>query len=353
MNGAKRSSQTSALRLGTLAVTMVAALAAPAAAEPPRPVDLAWVGDIAFDSRRGLPEGGPERALHPVGALLRSDLTMGNLEGTLGSSGTTKCRGAANCFAFQAPARYAGALRRSGFRLLDQANNHADDAGPAGIRATDAALQAAGVLRAGIGSTVTRTVVNGVRLAVVGFSPYRWSPSLLDRPAAVRLVRRADRGADVVIVLIHAGAEGAGKTHVPLGSEFAFGENRGDERRFAHAVVQAGADLVLGSGPHVVRGVERYRDRLIAYSLGNFAGPHTLHGGGRSSLSGVLQMRIDGHGRVLEGRWASVALNAFGLPRPDPDHRAAHLVAELSRQDFGEGRYRIHSDGSFRGDGRP
>jgi Bacterial capsule synthesis protein PGA_cap len=353
MNRATRSSQSPALRLGALAVTMFAALAGPAAADPPRPLDLAWVGDIAFDGRRGLPEGGPERALHPVRALLRSDLTMGNLEGTLGSGGTTKCRGASNCFAFQAPARYAGALRRSGFGLLDQANNHADDAGPAGIRATGAALRGADVLRAGIGSAVTRTVVNGVRLAVVGFAPYGWSPSLLDSRAAARLVRRADRGADVVVVLIHAGAEGAAKTHVRLGSEFAFGENRGDERRFAHAVVRAGADLVLGSGPHVVRGVERYRDRLIAYSLGNFAGPHTLHSAGRSSLSGVLQLRIDGHGRLLEGRWASVALNAAGLPRPDPAHRAAHLVAELSRQDFGEGRYRIHSDGSFRADERP
>jgi hypothetical protein len=103
----------------------------------------------------------------------------------------------------------------------------------------------------------------------------------------------------------------------------------------------------------VVRGIERYRDRLIAYSLGNFAGPHTLHAGGRSSLSGVLQLHIDGHGRVLDGRWASVALNPVGLPRPDSTHRAAHLVALLSREDFGERRYRIHADGTFRGDGQP
>jgi hypothetical protein len=308
---------------------------------------LSWVGDIAYNSASGLPAGGPQSALAPVRDLLASDLTMGNLEGTLGSSGTTKCHGQHDCFAFQAPARYAAAFHGLGFRLFNQANNHANDAGPAGIRATDNALRAAGILRAGIGSAITRVTVNDIRLAIVGFSPYRWSPPLLDRAAAARIIRRADRGADVVIALIHAGAEGASRVHVHYGSEYAFGENRGDVRHFAHTVIAAGADLVLGSGPHVIRGIERFHDRLIAYSLGNFAGFHTLGTGGTTALSGILRLKIDRAGRVLAGRWISVRLAPPGLPRPDPSHASAHLVAALSRADFGKDRYLIKRDGTF------
>ena len=83
-------------------------------------------------------------------------------------------------------------------------------------------------------------------------------------------------------MIIHAGAEGADQLHTPYGSQYYLGENRGNARAFAHAVIDAGASIVLGSGPHVIRGIERYRGRLIAYSLGNFVGYHTL-GGRRAS----------------------------------------------------------------------
>ena len=78
------------------------------------------------------------------------------------------------------------------------------------------------------------------------------------------------------------GAEGADKDPRAVRREIAFGENRGDSRAFAHAAIDAGADLVLGSGPHVLRGVELYRGRLIAYSLGNLAGWHNFGTGGRT-----------------------------------------------------------------------
>ena len=67
------------------------------------------------------------------------------------------------------------------------------------------------------------------------------------------------------------GAEGTDGQHVPRGTEYYLGENRGNERVFAHALVTAGADLVLASGPHVLRGLRLFHEKLIAYSLGNFA----------------------------------------------------------------------------------
>ena len=85
-------------------------------------------------------------------------------------------------------------------------------------------------------------------------------------------MRRAAEGADLVVVNMHGGAEGSDKTHVTHGTEWFLGENRGDPCRFSHAVIDAGADLVVGHSPHVLRGMEWYKGRLIAYSIGNFAG---------------------------------------------------------------------------------
>jgi hypothetical protein len=139
--------------------------------------------------------------------------------------------------------------------------------------------------------------------------------------------------ASLVVVVIHAGAEGAGALHTPYGSEYYLGEDRGNPRAFAHAVVDAGASIVLGSGPHVIRGVERYRGRLIAYSLGNFVGYHTLSDAGVLADSAILRATLGKDGRVLAGRWISIHLDA-GLPRPDPSNGSARLMNSVSDQDF-------------------
>jgi hypothetical protein len=313
--------------------------AARAAALRRRSVTIAWVGDMSLSSDLGLPSpagAGPFAAVRRQ--LAGADLTLGNLEGTLGSGGRSKCgKHAKDCFAFRAPARYAALYARAGFDVLNVANNHAADYGPAGEARTLAALYRAGVRAAGTPGHVELRAARGVRVALLGFAPYPWAPSLRDIPGAAALVRRADRAADVVVVMMHAGAEGAGEVHTPRGAERAFGEHRGDARRFAHAAVDAGADLVLGSGPHVVRGVERYRRRLVAYSLGNFLGFHTFKRGGVLSLSGILRVRLAGTGALRDARWLSVRLVGPGTPEPDPTDASAKLVSRVSRADFGAG----------------
>jgi poly-gamma-glutamate capsule biosynthesis protein CapA/YwtB (metallophosphatase superfamily) len=168
-------------RIAALTATL-ALSASPALAATPRvrTLDLAWVGDMAFDARAGLPAGGALGALGPVAPYLRSDLTLGNLEGTLGASGTTKCHGAGDCYAFQAPIGYAAQFRRLGFDVLNQANNHANDAGPAGRRVTSVALRHAGIAVAGAGAHVAYLAARHTRVAILGFAPYPWSASLLD-----------------------------------------------------------------------------------------------------------------------------------------------------------------------------
>jgi Bacterial capsule synthesis protein PGA_cap len=311
---------------------------------------LQWVGDVALSTERGLPAGGLSRALAPVrGFLQGADLTTGNLEGTLSVGGISKCGGIGGgiCFAFQAPAATAGQLRALGFGLVNQANNHALDYGESGRAQTLAALDRAGIAHTGLPGEITTVKLAGIRVAFLGFAPYRFDADLLDIPAAQALVRRARTRASVVVVFIHAGAEGADELHTPYGTEYYLGEDRGDPRAFAHAVVNAGASIVLGSGPHVIRGIERYRGRLIAYSLGNFVGYHTLAGGGVLSDSGILRVTLSGRGRLLRARWISIRL-AGGLPRPDRSDAGARLVAALSREDFPSGHYTIPPSGRFR-----
>ncbi len=140
--------------------------------------------------------------------------------------------------------------------------------------------------------------------------------------------------ADVVVVLMHAGAEGADKTRTPKGAERAYGEFRGDARRFSHAVIDAGADVVLGSGPHVVRGMEEYKGRLIAYSLGNFAGWRNFSRSGKLALSGLLTVRVAKDGSVQGGKWQSIRIASPGVPKKDSGKESLALVRKLSKRDF-------------------
>jgi hypothetical protein len=329
------------MRLWIVAMVTLLALAgavpARAAQTPPAAppeLSISWVGDMAFSRSAGLPPNGGKGIFADVTKLLgASDVSTGNLEGTLGRGGPSKCKG--NCFAFQAPPSYARVFARAGFDLLNMANNHSRDFGTTGMAQTIAALRGAGIAHTGLKGEITVLEVKGRKVAFVGFAPYPWTSPLTDIPAARRVVVSAGRRADVVVVLMHAGAEGAGALHTPHGTEHAFGENRGSPRRFAHTMVDAGAAAVLGSGPHVLRGLECYRNALIAYSLGNFAAWRTLSTGGVLGLSGVLQLRLDAKGRFAGGRLWPVRLTPPGLPRRDPTRAAIGLVRRLSKDDFG------------------
>jgi hypothetical protein len=300
-------------------------------------IEIGWVGDTTPGSKYGMaPDAGRALFASVRRYLEEPDLMIVNLEGTYSTPGPSKCDGAASgaCFAFQAPPSYAQALPWAGIDLVNLANNHSNDYLERGFAQTRQALTKVDVAYAGLPGAVTLVRVHKLRVAVVGFSPYPWNANINDIPAATRLVRRAASEADIVVVLMHAGAEGADRIHTPYGSETAYGEVRGNPRAFAHAAIAAGADLVLGSGPHVIRGIERYRNRLIAYSLGNFAGWHNFGLGGNLSLSGLLTVKVDGAGRIHGGRWLSLYVAQPGVPALDAANTSAHLVRQLSLTDF-------------------
>ena len=309
-------------------------------------VAIVATGDIVMGSTPNLPSDGGRSFFSDVETDLAGDVVLGNLEGTLSTEGGSKCgKGSTNCFAFQTPPSYARWLQEAGFTVMNLANNHAYDFGAAGLRQTTDALAGVGLEWTGRPGQITVQKVGGIRIAVVGFAPYPWAQSLTDIAAAKKLVRKAARSADVVVVTMHAGAEGSDRQHVKRGTELFLGENRGDSMRFAHAVVDAGADLVVGSGPHVLRGMEWYKGRLIAYSLGNFAGYKVFSLGGPLSTSGILRVTLRGDGKFEAGRLVPTHLVGAGLPAIDPAEVAHGAVRTLSREDFGARAVKISRDG--------
>ncbi|MEV6488433.1 CapA family protein [Actinoplanes sp. NPDC051633] len=316
-------------------------------------ITMSATGDIIMGSAPNkLPANGGEGFFDSVEEGLKADLVMGNLEQPLtGDTGTSKCGSPprANCFAFRSPPSYAKHLKNAGFQLLNTANNHSKDFGAQGYRNTVKALEGAGLEHTGAEGQVTVVTVEGVKVAVVGFSSYEGANNLNDLDASRTVVEKAAGEADLVVVQVHMGAEGSDKVHVKPGNELFFGENRGDPIKFSHAVVDAGADVVIGHGPHVLRGMEFYKGRLIAYSLGNFAGGgKTLSSDGVLKYGAILHASLKPDGSWAGGKVLSTYMNATGVPtRDDDNERGRKMVAELSKDDFGDTAARIGKDGSI------
>ena len=311
---------------------------APAASPSARTVALSATGDNIIGNAPGrLPPGGGKGFYDQVKPALAADLVMGNLEEPLtDDTGVSKCdEGSSGCHQFRAPPSYAGILRDAGYRLLNQANNHGYDYGPAGYRNTQQALERYGLKHTGAPNEITVVELSGVTVAVVGFSSYVWSNSLIDIASAKKVIAKAAGMADLVVVQVHMGAEGSDKTKVKPGTELFLGENRGDPVKFSHAVIDAGADLVVGHGPHVLRAMEFYKGRLIAYSLGNFAGGQgTLSNSGRLAYGGVLKVSLAPDGTWAGGQFVSTYLNGAGRPTMDGKLRGLQLIQSLCKSDF-------------------
>jgi hypothetical protein len=341
--------------LGAVAGILRDAGAAPKAREPivlpqGQAFTLAWGGDLTPGSSYGLPPGNGRSLLAAVRRRLRrADVATLNLEGTFGVGGRSKCPAlpSPTCFAFQAPPRNAAALSDAGVDMVNLANNHAFDFGAAGMGRTVRALRRAGVGLTGRPGEIAFVRLRRARIAFLGFAAYSWASPIRDLSAVRTLVRRAVARANVVVVFMHAGAEGSDKIHTPDADEQAYGELRGNPRAFARTAVDAGADLVLGSGPHVLRGIEVYRRRLIAYSLGNLGGYRNFGVGGASALSALLRVRVRADGAFASGSLTSLRLSPAGIASRDRGGAAGRLVTEVSAQDFGARAVAVGRDGAL------
>lgn len=308
---------------------------------------LALVGDVHLGrgwrgERPGVtpPRKGADYFREVAHLLQSADLTLGNLETALLDEGESrKCAQKARpdvCHAFRAPTALARRLADAGFDALSLANNHAGDFGMVGVHHTLRALADAGIAGVGIGGTLHSAEVRGLRVATLAFGTNGLAYRLTDLDDAAAVVRHTARSHDIVIVSFHGGAEGPGHAHVPRKPERYLGEERGDVYAFAHAVVDAGADLVFGHGPHVWRGLELYRGRLIAYSLGNFSSWHTFPTRGPAAHTGVLEVQLAENGAALSATLHPTRLSRSGRPELDPDRSILERVRRLSEADFGD-----------------
>lgn len=307
-------------------------------------ITIAAVGDMMmgtdYPSKSYLPPDSGSTLWTSVKATLESaDITFGNLEGTIldGEGDPKKCKNPKACFLFKTPTRLAYHLAENGFDLLSIANNHANDFGKEGRKSTQQVLDSLGIHHAGsIEQAFSIKKIKGAKIGFAAFAPNIGTQSIHDRDRAKAIIQQLDSLCDFVIVSFHAGAEGSKNQHVTRKTEFYYGEDRGNVYDLSHFYIDHGADIILGHGPHVVRGIEVYKNRLIAYSLGNFLTYGRFNLKGPNALAPILEVKLTNTGEFVSGFIHSFRQSYDFGPGLDVKNRAAKRIQKLSTEDFPE-----------------
>ena len=321
-----------------------------------KPYTITGVGDIMFGtlypSPGFLPPGdNPRRLIETlIDSLRSSDITFGNLEGSFLDEGEPfkKCRDTTICYLFRMPENYSGLLAEAGFNIISLANNHFVDFGWKAAARTKELLDSLGIYYAGL--TENPFVVfkkDSVIYGFCAFSPTAGSPSLNDTVEAKAIVKMLSEKCDIVIVSFHGGAEGADFQRVPKTDEFFYGENRGNVYNFAHSMIDCGADVVFGHGPHVTRAIEVYKGRFISYSLGNFCTYGRFNINGPNGFAPVIKLNVDKTGKFLSGRIIPVYQGQDGQVRTDSLGRAIKKIRDLVDLDFPYSEADVTDDGKI------
>ena len=317
----------------------------------PRPLVVIAVGDVLLAGRaeKLILKAGPAAPLAKVSRKLSSDLTIANLECPLATGGKREKKK----FTFRASPAAVRALTDGGINAVSLANNHSCDYGKRALLQTMETLSAAGVSYVGAGRNLqsARAPVYlslgrpRLRVGLLAYSdmlpvnfyatPARpgTNPARVDNIRVARPSRAATAAAsgglaanvsaararaDAVIVCFHWGKERASRPTAR-------------QKLLARAAVDAGADLVVGHHPHVLQGIESYRGRFIAYSLGNFLFPSR----GRCRESAILVWRRWAQGPGDRGAAASVeiipVLIEGGLPRLAGEKKGQPILRRLAR----------------------
>lgn len=314
---------------------------------------VAAAGDIMLGTdfpKNHLPDDDGVSLLADVAPVFsNANIAFGNLEGVLmdGGEPVKECDNPDACYLFRSPTRYAQHLADAGFTVMSLANNHARDFGEEGRSSSMAALDAVSIRHSGRVGDIATWPSGAVRAALIAFAPFTNSNMMLDLDEAAGQVTALATEYDIVVVSFHGGAEGADASRIPFATETYFGEDRGDVVEFARLMVDSGADLVIGHGPHVPRAMEIYKEKLIAYSLGNFATYYGISVTGLKGYAPILVATLDGNGQFVSGEIVSAIQLRPDGPSIDSRHRAYERIWELTEQDFRGGGIRFQHGGSF------
>ena len=320
-------------------------------------ITITGVGDVmmgtAFPSAGYLPPGDDPRPLleSVFGILKDTDILFANLEGPFSDYDVLakKCRDTTKCYAFRVPEHYASVFFEAGFNLVSLANNHIGDFGIEGRNRTISIFDSLGIHYAGPKDyPYTIFEIDSVVYGFSAFSPNKGTMNITDITGASKLVKMLNDSCDIVIVSFHGGAEGADHQHVTRETETYYGENRGNIYEFAHSMIDSGADIVLGHGPHVTRAIEVYKDRFIAYSLGNFCTYRRFNLSGPNGYAPVIKIKTDRSGKFAEADIIPVYQDKLGRVKLDERKRAINKIRELVAIDFPDSNIIISENGNVK-----
>lgn len=265
-------------------------------------------------------------------ALKGAHLAVGNFEDTLTNhEKTSKTPGSGRQYAFRSPPHYADLMYQEGFRILNVANNHANDFGEIGFKDTSNNLKQAGIAVAGLRDEAASLITHGLDIAVLGFTYSSRFNTVFDLAAGADLVKQAKAKGAYVIVTFHAGAEGSPAIWHENEDELFMGENRGNTVAFSRAMIDAGADLLVGHGPHVLRAAECYKNKPIVYSLGNFVGVGGLSAKNFAGVSALLEVTVAQDKSLLNIKMIPLRFDEQKLPQIDTREFGTRLINYLGK----------------------
>ncbi len=319
-------------------------------------ISIIGVGDIMlgtdYPSKNYLPQGNScEKGLEYVKHILQdATITFGNLEGTLaGEKGTPKhCKDTTQCYVFRMPQYFIDCLKESGFDILSTANNHSNDFGAEGRTETIKVINESGIEHAGyLEKPYVIFKKDSTTYGFCAFAPNKGTSDSKNYTKVKSIIGKLEATCDIVIVSIHTGAEGAQHQRLPKTDEVYLGYNRGNIYEFAHIAVDAGADIVFGHGPHVTRAIELYKNRIIAYSLGNFSTYARFNLKGPNGIAPILKVYMNSNGEFINGKIIPVYQYGEGITKPDPQKRVIHKLIELTSVDFPDTKISIDNEGNI------
>ncbi|MBP6858001.1 MAG: CapA family protein [Candidatus Pacebacteria bacterium] len=289
---------------------------------------IGWVGDM-------VPAGNESFNINGLNYV--KDLTqepsfmMGNLEGTFAKEDrVSKCSYIpTKCHAFRSGTSFAYALKDAGFDFISLVNNHSYDYGDEGLSDTEEVLKSFGIPFISPTKPSTIVVVENKRIGILGVSSTPPKSTITNYSFIKEEIEKLKEDSDIVILVFHGGSEGSDKTIVTGEYEYLGTENRGNVLLVAQTAIDAGADIVLGSGPHVLRKVSYYKNKPIIFSAGNFfGGNERLTTSGNLGISAVFTLTEKNNSFV--NNLTSILLTKSGIPYPDPTNKAFYLLESLA-----------------------
>lgn len=298
------------------------------ATPPAKTLTIGWTGDMVPSSDPAYDLTVLDNVSNVLGA---PDLMIGNLEGTFAHSGTSN----------SGDSSFADTLKAAGFDFISLINNHSLDYGNQGLLNTEAELSRVGLPYIAPNKPTASITINRVRVGLIGVSSMQPAVNITDYAYIAQTVQALKKNNDIVVMIFNGGAEGATKTQVLNTEEYQGTEDRGNVQAVAYTAINAGADLVLGDGPHVLRKVEWYNNKPIAYSLGNFVGGGHFTTTGNLGLGGIFTTtftsQLSSANTTTSGilspvstNFTSVVLAKDGTPSIDPVNKSKQLLDSLS-----------------------